>query len=256
MSTELDRRGGGRVRVESAAELIWRDDSGLQQWEQGQVFNVSATGMAINCPKPVTPASCLIVDSQQLGIAALAQVRHCAWLQSQYRFGVQLRTEPVTRSSDSPNHQDLMRAGLAGDMVAFERLYRSLSFRFHPDNQDTGDPEVFLQIREIHRILSVATKSGPQPEFAAIGQVSAASMQPSKQRRIDVLRMLYERKVEDCYSCGVPQNELQATTGLPGNELQFILWYLREKGAVIVGDSQVYSISATGVDLFDEAHAG
>ena len=254
MSTELDRRGGGRVRVESAAELIWRDDSGRQHWEHGQVFNVSATGMAIDCPKPVTPASCLIVDSPQLGIAALAQVRHCAWLQSQYRFGVQLRTEPVTRASDSPNHEDLMRAGLAGDTTAFERLYRRLSFRFHPDNRDTGDPEVFLQIREIHRILSAAKKSAPPPEFAAIGEAPVSAGQPSKQRRVDVLRMLYERKVEDCYSCGVPQSELQAGTGLPGNELQFILWYLREKGAVIAGDSQVYSISAAGVDLFDEAY--
>jgi hypothetical protein len=249
MGMELDRRGGGRVRVQSAAELVWRDDSGRQQREHGQVVNVSATGMAIDCPEPV-------------GIAALTQVRHCAWLQSQYRFGVQTLTSPsVDASGATPSHEDLLRAGLGGDTGVFERLYRPLAFRYHPDNPETGDSEVFLQIREIHRIFSGAKNgSGGQRRYplrsdhTLAGDGGSAEELPGKERRIDVLRLLYAQKVADCYSRGVAQEELQAATGLTGNQLQFILWYLREKGAITVGDSQVYSISAAGVDLYDEAY--
>jgi hypothetical protein len=262
MSMELDRRGGGRVRVQSAAELVWRDDAGRQQWEHGQVVNVSATGMAIDCPEPVTPSSCVIVVAAEAGIASLTQVRHCAWLRSQYRFGVQIPTRPSADSSGAiPSHEDLLRTGLGGDTGAFEQLYRPLAFRYHPDNQETGDSEVFLQIREIHRIFSGAKNgSGGQKRYplrsdlSLGGEDGSPAALPGKVRRIDVLRLLYERKVADCYSSGVAQQDLQAETGLAGNQLQFILWYLREKGAITVGDSQVYSISAAGVDLYDEAY--
>jgi len=44
--------------------------------------------------------------------------------------------------------------------------------------------------------------------------------------------------------------ELESLTGLPAEEVGFILWYLREKGAVNLCDgSSDYAISGTGVDM-------
>lgn len=258
MGMELERRTARRERVDSKAELIWKDEKGNQRRENGQVVNVSCSGVAVDCPEPVTPSSSLICLAPEIGIAALSQVRHCAWLRSQYRFGLQLFRKSqagIEGQAAEYDFDELLRTGVARESERFERLYRALAFRYHPDNQETGDPEIFLQIREIHRILSCPRGSASQTGTAADEMSSRPPGETSfaaKNRRYAVLRLLYERRVTDCYSAEMPQREIECLTGLPSNEVQFILWYLREKGAVVSGDSLAYAISASGIDLFDE----
>lgn len=222
-------------------------------------MNLSSTGVAVECPEPVTPSSTLVVIAPNLEVTALAQVRHCVWVRSQYRFGLQFLTGPQSASAEvafATGCREFLNAGIAGETKAFEALYRTLSFRYHPDNQDTGNPEAFLQIREIYRILSSgqghrSAAASPEPKPEEQGSAIAVRL-PGKKRHLAVLRLLYERRLQDCHNAGVSQCDIESVTGLPGNEVHFILWYLREKGAITAGDSLSYAISASGVDLFDE----
>ena len=229
------------------------------------MVNLSATGVAVECPEPVTPSSTLVVIAPALEVTALAQVRHCVWVRSQYRFGLQFLTSPQPNSTEvarTTGCHELLSAGIAGETQSFEALYRTLAFRYHPDNQDTGNPEAFLQIREIYRILSSGqsprgnTSSETKSEAPTEEQGSALAVRlPGRKRHLAVLRLLYERRLRDCHNAGVSQCDIETVTGLPGNEVHFILWYLREKGAITAGDSLSYAISAAGVDLFDEVSA-
>ena len=222
------------------------------------MVNLSATGVAVECPEPATPSSTLVVIAPALEVAALAQVRHCVWVRTQYRFGLQFLTSPGQGAAEvalTTGCQELLNSGVAGDMQTFESLYRTLAFRYHPDNQDTGNPEAFLRIREIYRILS-SSQSTRTPETAAEAPGNAVAVRlPGEKRHLSVLRLLFERRLQDCHNAGVSQCDIEAATGLPGNEVHFILWYLREKGAITAGDSLSYAISAAGVDLFDEVSA-
>jgi len=276
MGTGIERREGRRIRIHAPVQLIWRDEAGRQHWEEGQIINMSPAGMALECPQAVVPASCVIVSSTTVGILALSQVRHCVWVRSQYRFGLQLMTQLAERASGPPRLPDpaqdceeLLRLGTSGESVEFEKLFRTLAFRYHPDNQETGNPEAFLQVREIHLILSAAgsqnRKSAREHRVREVhdpgesisahhtGSQPGLAPFPGRSRRFAVLRLLYEKRIEDCQCAGVPQQEIESITGLPSQEVGFILWYLREKGAVVAGDSRSYAISATGIDLFDAA---
>jgi curved DNA-binding protein CbpA len=40
------------------------------------------------------------------------------------------------------------------DAETVSRVYRLLAFRYHPDNKETGNSEMFLRLSEAHEILS------------------------------------------------------------------------------------------------------
>ncbi len=54
----------------------------------------------------------------------------------------------------APDHYEILRLSADAESDTIERVYRTLAKRFHPDNEKTGDAEIFLRIAEAHRILT------------------------------------------------------------------------------------------------------
>ena len=80
-----------------------------------------------------------------------------------------LERAPVETPQDSagPDYHELIRAGIAGEYERVDRLYRALAFRYHPDNRETGDAEVFMRIGQAYRIPS---GSPPQPAESGVAK--------------------------------------------------------------------------------------
>lgn len=259
---EIERRKLVRTPADSSVELIWKDESGERLFETGRVMDVSFGGMAVRSSQPVAAASCLILKAPVQGITALAQVRHCSWNRSAYRIGVRFLLKAalqVPLSEQEPDYYDFLRQA-SGDTTKsdqVDQIYKSLSFRYHPDNRDTGDPEVFLSIREIYRIAFSGRHSTPgipaTPAPATDFQSAFSGSRTERSRRLSVLGLLYQRRMTDCEDATMSVQDIAATTGAAVRELTFSLWYLREKGLVSVNDSAAYSISTKGVDLFEDA---
>jgi hypothetical protein len=49
---------------------------------------------------------------------------------------------------------EVMQLSPNADAETISRVYRLLAFRYHPDNTETGNSEMFLRLSEAHRILS------------------------------------------------------------------------------------------------------
>jgi len=255
----IDRRRSRRERIDSAAELIWKDDAGCRRFECGRIVDFSETGAAVASPQPLAISSPLILRAPGMGFVALAQVRNCSWNRTQYRLGLLLLEKAAAQPGDSdtePDYHDgfpeMLRAGVAGEFERVDRLYRALAFRYHPDNRETGNAEIFLRIGEAHRIL--AGTPAPPPESAVSRPVFAApiGLREQRDKRTAVLGLLYQRRTSDYQNACVSTRELESLTGLASDEVGFILWYLREKGAVTLSDySSDYAISASGVDLLE-----
>ena len=47
-----------------------------------------------------------------------------------------------------------MQLGPDADSAAISRAYRLLALRYHPDNLETGNSEMFLRLSEAYQILS------------------------------------------------------------------------------------------------------
>lgn len=60
--------------------------------------------------------------------------------------------------STSPDLYEVMQLSPNADAETVSRVYRMLAFRYHPDNKETGNSEMFLRLSEAHQILSDAGK--------------------------------------------------------------------------------------------------
>jgi len=62
--------------------------------------------------------------------------------------------------------------------------------------------------------------------------------------------------MSDHKNASLSARELESLTGLRDDEIGFIVWYLREKGAIALNDySSDYAICAPGVDILEAAQA-
>lgn len=253
--SHIERRRQRRERIDAAVELIWRDEAGQRRFECARIVDYSLGGAGIASPQPAPISSCLILRAPGIGTVALSQVRNCCWRRTQYRLGIEFMEKAATDPPDTaaePDHHELLRAGVAGDYDRVDRLYRVLAVRYHPDNPETGNSEVYLRIGEAYRILAASQSQthGTGVEKPATGSGWQEGIRELDDKKVAVLAMLYQRRMSDFRNAVVSAMELESLTGLPAVEVGFILWYLREKGAVNLCDgSSDYAISATGVDI-------
>jgi hypothetical protein len=264
INSTLERRSGVRIAADCNVALMWKGETGLLVAKDASAQDFSANGMALRCEEPIPVASCLILRAAPAKLAALGQVRHCTWNRAGYRIGVRLLLSTNLHPSEDGLEgtlDDFLRQAAQPNTVRTEKIdewYRNLSFRYHPDNADPGDSEVFLAVREIYRI---AFADGDRfverrhKEEATEGARDVTSVrsgsQPEIDRRLRLLSLLYQRRMTDCNDAGMSAQEIASYTGAGQRELTFGLWYLREKGLISAGDSSLYAISVNGVDAFE-----
>jgi hypothetical protein len=252
-----ERRRQRRDRTDAAVELIWKEDS-YRRFECGRIFDSSRTGAGVACPQPLVVSSYLILRAPGIDMLALVKVRNCMWRRTQYHLGIEFADKASIQPRNpalEPDHHELLRAGVAGDAERLDRVYRALAFRYHPDNGDSGDSEIFLRISETYRILSVS-KPRQEREIARHDAMDwQTGLRRLKDKRAAVLGLLCQRRMSDYRNAFVSPAELGTLTGMTSDEIGFILWYLREKGAVTGSDSSPdYSISAKGMDILESTY--
>lgn len=257
MNGRIESRKYRRERVDTPVELIWKDDFGQQRFEAGKMTDCSPTGAAVDSPQSLSVLSNVILRAPGIRLVALAQIRYCAWRGTQYRLGIQF-VERAAMEPDrgaEPDYHELLRAGMDGDLdhSGLDRLYRSLAARYHPDKGDSGNSETFLRIAQAYQILSasqVQVESGLTKP--AQGFAWQERLRNLKDKKAAILGLLCDRRISDYRNATVSESELESLTGLTSNEVGFILWYLREKGAVtLIGHSSDHAISAAGIDILE-----
>lgn len=144
----------------------------------------------------------------------------------------------------------------SGDMV--ERVYRILARRYHPDNQETGDPVRFHEVHRAFEVLSdpvtrAAYDATYEQDRATMWQVfrqEGASDHRSDDRRLfhNILSLLYIARRRDPQFGGLGTVQLEKMLGCPQEHLHFPLWYLKQKGWIERLESGLLAITADGVD--------
>lgn len=261
MNSGIERRRNTRARVDATADLIWKDEAEHQQFETGRMIDCSTDGATIASPQALGVSSHLILRASGLNILALSRVRTCSWSRTQYRLGIEFLDKATLNPTDTaaePDYHGLLRAGAAGELKRMDHLYGQLELRYGPGNRESGNSEIFRRIRETYRILNIPRPY--QPESGMVNPLGAfewpEGLRELKDKRIAVLGLLYKKRRTDHKNASLSARELESLTGLDDDEIGFILWYLREKGAVALNDySSDYEICAVGVDILESARA-
>lgn len=146
------------------------------------------------------------------------------------------------------------------DQETVHRVYRVQAQRFHPDNQETGNASAFRLIADAYQTLSDPKKradydaqhrtSRPQPKFDP--NVSPAStLAEEHKKRYEILTILYRKRLAQPDQPAMGLRELLDLLGMPREQLEFSLWYLKEGGYLLRTDSARHSITLKGVELIE-----
>jgi len=162
-----------------------------------------------------------------------------------------------------PDFYEVLQISPNADPDTVHRIYRLLAQRFHPDNQETGDPARFRQITEAYNVLS-------DPEQRAAFDVRHQSVRQERMRvvthaarantdfeieqlvRLTVLEALYTQRRVNPGNPGIFDLDLEGLTGQSRDHLEFTFWYLISKNLIKRGDSSRLIITADGVDYLEQ----
>lgn len=153
--------------------------------------------------------------------------------------------------------------------------YRFLAGLYHPDNAESGNPEQF-------RVVSEAFKTLSDPGKRAAYDVQAGTKQPTVQQpglgsfgkpgqsahfipktgisynevelRIAVLQVLLTARKKRTQTGGASAKVLMDVLGVEMTEMEFVLWYLREKGLIVRAEAN-FQITVPGVDYIVDSLA-
>jgi len=141
------------------------------------------------------------------------------------------------------------------------RIYRFLAARYHPDNPDTGDADMFHKVKTAYDVLS-NTERRTRYDATRSGEVRAASpisntvdfmddTEGELNRRLALLAVLYSRRRTSPRYPEVSLMEIESFLGFPREYLDFTTWYLAKKGLVCQADNSDFTITVAGVDYVE-----
>ena len=163
---------------------------------------------------------------------------------------------------NTQNFYKLLQVDTEAHPTVIRYAYRFLAAQFHPDNAESGDAEKFRLISEAWRTLSdrgrrqaYDMQQGVQPSAqsqAAPGQqkpdIPKMSLSFSEvELRLAVLQVLLEARRKRPQTGGASAKMLMDCLNCNMTDIEWTLWYLREKGHITRTEA-AFMISVAGVD--------
>jgi curved DNA-binding protein CbpA len=156
------------------------------------------------------------------------------------------------------DYYEILQVSPGADQEIIERAFRLLAKRYHPDNKHTGDAIKFKILVEAYRVLSDSEKRAAYDNNNKATDVHQNNIpfnapqyrDPEAERRINqvILFIFYLARKQDAMKPGIGIIDLEKQVGLPEKELEFHIWYLREKGWIQRVETGEFAITASGVD--------
>jgi curved DNA-binding protein CbpA len=165
---------------------------------------------------------------------------------------------PLPTESPTQDYYEILQVNPVAEPETIHRVYRLLTQRFHPDNQDTGNLKQFAPLLEAYQVLSDPEKraayniarDGTLRQRWKIfdGVESAMRREAEKHKRQGILSLLYANRLMQPDQPTMPIPEIERLLGCHREHLEFSFWYLKESGFIQRGDNGRYAITLKGVD--------
>lgn len=166
--------------------------------------------------------------------------------------------ERTTRMID---YYEFLQISPHADTETIHRVYRYLAGRLHPDNPESGDPDLFRLLKAAYDTLSNPSR---RAEYDATVRKEANEAKPLStsidfmdsiegelNRRIAVLAVLYFRRRSNPRFPEVSLAEIERRMGFPRDYLDFTTWYLTKRGYITKADNSDFTLTADGVDFIE-----
>lgn len=184
------------------------------------------------------------------------------------------KPQQQAHGSGEQNYYELLQVDTNAHTTIIRYAYRFLAGIYHPDNAETGNPEMFRQITEAFKTLSDGGKRAAYDlKMAPImaQKAAAAAANPDKglpkpkpsnplptfertsvsyneiELRLACLQLLLQARKRRVQTGGCSAKQLMDVLGTDMAETEFALWYLREKEYIERAEA-LFMITVKGVD--------
>jgi curved DNA-binding protein len=165
------------------------------------------------------------------------------------------------------DYYEVLQISPNADAETLRRVYRVQAQRFHPDNLESGDAEVFRRISDAYDVLSDPERRASYDREhrqakrrEANGTVESPPGAPhlatELQRREEILQLLYRRRFAHPEQPSLGLRDFESLLNIPKNQLEFSLWYLKESGYLVRTDSARHTITIKGVHFAEALKTG
>jgi DnaJ-domain-containing protein 1 len=162
-TAKTHRRRAYRKPVgKSAIRLEMQDAMGNSRRVAADVIDIIDGGLGLALTTPVESGAIVVVGGKlgenRTADQLKAVVRWCTGkTDGTFRAGLEFLIAPEPANPANTHTLDCyrtMQLSPDADPVAISRAYRLLALRYHPDNVETGNNEMFLRISEAYQVLS------------------------------------------------------------------------------------------------------
>ncbi len=164
----------------------------------------------------------------------------------------------MVKGNSCSDYYEILGVHPRADQEIIERVYRLMAKRYHPDNKQTGDAEKFDLLTEAYRVLSNPKNRAIYDDNHKLVDAHQVNVFPNGQqpegtkekRRTHqaILLALYFIRRRNPLKAGVGIVNLEKLLNLQERDMEFHIWYLKEKGWIQRDESGGFCITASGVD--------
>ena len=169
--------------------------------------------------------------------------------------------EAAPKRDEDADHYEVLQVSRLADADTIRRVFHALAARYHPDNKETGNDHRFRQLVLAYNALSdpekraaydVRLANEDKTRFRIFHSMqSSDGVQAEFRKRHGILRLLYTKRLRDPHDAGMRGRDFIELLGVPGEHLEFALWFLRERRYILRSDNNRFEITCSGVEEFE-----
>ena len=167
----------------------------------------------------------------------------------------------MSETNGFTDYYELLQISPKAEAETIQRIYKMLAARYHPDNPESGDLDLFLLLGQAHATLSNPElradydfryqQHHSEPIELFTTREFAAGIDGEANRRLGILCLLYNRRRNNPEDPGMSLLEFENLMSCPREHLMFAMWYLKERNQVRLDDNSDYVITGDGVDYVE-----
>jgi curved DNA-binding protein CbpA len=160
------------------------------------------------------------------------------------------------------DHYVLLGLETNADSDTIQAAYSKLAQKFHPNTPETGDKTKFDAINQAYEVLSdpalrasfdqvkgVDHEAG-NPKFTGPGFFQA--LEDGSALRSAILCLLYDRRRIKSFKPSLSLRHLEGMIQAATDELNFALWYIKQRGFAVNDDKSSMAITVEGMDYLEK----
>jgi curved DNA-binding protein CbpA len=173
-----------------------------------------------------------------------------------------MEQQPTATTDDFQDLYEILQVSPTAENDTIQRVFRLLAQRYHPDNAETGNENVFQQLLKAYEILhdpvqraayDAQHRAQKQATFEVFDKnTEPNSKQAERKKREGILGALYQKRRHSPAGAGMNVREMEAVLGIPKEHLEFSLWFLKETHDIKAADNGKYTITAQGCVSYED----